>query len=107
MTVDEPLNAPEHSRDQLWAALDNPSSFHLTEPSLLNALADTGYSSVLHSRLPSGDERTPNRALSSVSQLDAKKLSRCRPSIEKSGTEQQKRRRPLKKSFDAMPSTDG
>jgi SAM-dependent methyltransferase len=63
ITMEEPLDSPDHSQDQLWAALGNPQSFHPTEASLLNALHQVGYSSVFRSLLPPGEERTSHRAL--------------------------------------------
>jgi hypothetical protein len=35
-----------------WASLDNPESFWLTRPSLVNLLADSGFATVLEARAP-------------------------------------------------------
>jgi len=35
-----------------WASLDNPESFWLTRPSLINLLADSGFATVLEARAP-------------------------------------------------------
>lgn len=47
-----PADAPALSRDVLWSSIGNRTSFELTRPSLCNAPADAGYSSVLECRFP-------------------------------------------------------
>jgi hypothetical protein len=47
-----PAGTDPRSRDALWSSVGNPRSFHLTRASLLNALADHGYSSVFECHLP-------------------------------------------------------
>jgi SAM-dependent methyltransferase len=43
---------PEHKAKQLWASIDNPASFWFTRPSLLNALAHVGFTSVYECHVP-------------------------------------------------------
>jgi SAM-dependent methyltransferase len=48
----EPAAIDPHSRDVLWAAIDNPYSFMFTRDSLANALQAAGFRSVLECHLP-------------------------------------------------------
>jgi SAM-dependent methyltransferase len=51
--VEHSKRAPAEQRAaSLWASLDNPRSFWPTLPSLVNALSDAGFTSVLECRLP-------------------------------------------------------
>jgi SAM-dependent methyltransferase len=47
-----PSGTPPLSRTALWSSIGNPESFELTRPSLCNALADAGYSSVVEAFVP-------------------------------------------------------
>jgi SAM-dependent methyltransferase len=51
--VEHSPRASKEQRDRsLWASLDNPTSFWPTRPSLLNALAASGFTSVLECGIP-------------------------------------------------------
>lgn len=47
-----PHSSDEQRRRSLWASLDNVNSFWLTRPSLYNALADAGFSTVYECQIP-------------------------------------------------------
>jgi SAM-dependent methyltransferase len=57
----EPDETEEVRMRRLWSSLDNLRAFAPTRPSLLNLLADNGFSSVLECHFPPEPEKEPHR----------------------------------------------
>jgi len=54
-------SSPEEVRARLWASLDNPDSFYLTEASLLRLLIHAGFTSVYHCLAPTEPDKVNDR----------------------------------------------
>jgi len=54
-------SSAQEREDSPWASLDNPTSFWLTRPSLLNLLAHVGFTSVYECHVPEEPEKPADR----------------------------------------------